>query len=196
MFLPTEPSADVISKFITSQRDLPFSYEAVGSTNGIPPRVYTIDHNRIQIGSGQRVYQRAVEALRHWRHFDLGWARIAPPNVVIEVGATVAVKTRAYGFWSLNACRVVYLINEDSQNKRFGFAYGTLPDHAEEGEERFTVEWHGDDDSIWYDILAFSRPHHPLVRLTFPLARRLQKRFARDSQRRMVELSRAAVSSP
>jgi uncharacterized protein (UPF0548 family) len=28
----------------------------------------------------------------------------------------------------------------DGPVRRFGFAYGTLPDHVESGEERFTVE--------------------------------------------------------
>jgi uncharacterized protein (UPF0548 family) len=55
-----------------------------------------------------------------------------------------------------------------------------LPDHVERGEERFTVEWQA-DDSVWYDICAFSRPKHPLARLGFPVTRMLQKRFVRDS---------------
>jgi uncharacterized protein (UPF0548 family) len=33
------------------------------------------------------------------------------------------------------------------------------------GEERFTVEWRCQDDSLWYDLLAFSLPRHPLARL-------------------------------
>ncbi|HEV3306332.1 MAG TPA: DUF1990 family protein [Candidatus Sulfotelmatobacter sp.] len=66
--------------------------------------------------------------------------------------------------------------------KRFGFAYGTLGEHAESGEERFTVEWSRDDDSVWYDILAFSRPRQMLARLGYPLSRLLQKRFAEDSK--------------
>jgi uncharacterized protein (UPF0548 family) len=66
--------------------------------------------------------------------------------------------------------------------ERFGFAYGTLPDHAERGEERFTVEWHHHDDTVWYDILAFSRPNQFLSGLAYPLVRQLQKRFARDSR--------------
>ena len=65
--------------------------------------------------------------------------------------------------------------------QRYGFAYGTLPEHAESGEERFTVEWHEADDAVWYDIVAFSRPQQLLARLGYPFARRLQKRFARDS---------------
>jgi uncharacterized protein (UPF0548 family) len=61
------------------------------------------------------------------------------------------------------------------------FAYGTLPGHAESGEERFLVEWDRTTDAVHYDILAFSRPRHPLARLGYPLTRRVQRRFARDS---------------
>src|SRR6185436_6673895 len=92
---------------------------------------------------------------------------------------------------------VVYVVDEDESIaqfaaagrgeteaagiRRFGFAYGTLPDHIERGEERFLIEWDRKDDSVWYDILAFSQPRHPLVRLGAPVARLMQKRFARDS---------------
>jgi uncharacterized protein (UPF0548 family) len=75
----------------------------------------------------------------------------------------------------------VYVVDEDGPFQRFGFAYGTLPEHAESGEERFTVKWHKADDAVWYDILTFSRPQQLLTRLGYPVARKLQKRFARDS---------------
>jgi len=178
MFKITEPSEHDVANFISSQRNLEFSYPEVGATNATPPPGYTIDHNRIQLGHGETTYRLAVEALKNWRQFDLGWVTVVPRGVAVEVGAIVAVKARAFGTWSLNAARVVHMIDEDG---RFGFAYGTLPDHVECGEERFLIEWLQADDSIWYDILAFSRPRHPLVRLSFPLARILQKRFARES---------------
>ena len=181
MFRTTEPSEQDAVEFVSGQRDLPFTYDEVGATNTTPPDGYTVDHNRIQIGEGKAAYERGVEALKNWRHFDLGWVTIVPRGVAVEVGATVAVKARAFGTWSLNASRVVYTIEE---SRRFGFAYGTLPDHVECGEERFLIEWLL-DDSVWYDILAFSHPKHPLVRLSKPLARRLQKQFARDSLSRI-----------
>jgi hypothetical protein len=74
--------------------------------------------------------------------------------------------------------------------KRFGFAYGTLAEHAESGEERFTVEWHGEDDTVWYDVLAFSRPRQVLARLGYPLSRLLQKRFAEGSKATMLQAAR------
>ena len=181
MFKISEPTNRDIEEFIAGQHNLPFTYTEVGATNTTPPAGYNVDHNRIQLGESEATYQRAVKALKNWQQFDLGWVTIVPSGVTVENGATVAVKARAFGTWSLNACRVVYVINEP---RRFGFAYGTLPDHVERGEERFLVEWL-DDDSVWYDILAFSRPQHPLVKLASMLARRLQKRFARDSLIRM-----------
>jgi uncharacterized protein (UPF0548 family) len=187
LFFLTEPSAYTIHEFIAFQHNLQFSYQSVGATNGQLPSGYTIDHNRVQLGKGQAVFQRAAQALKQWKQFDLGWVTIVPVGVDVEIGATVAVKARAFGTWSLSAARVVYLIEEDGPVRRFGFAYGTLLDHVETGEERFSVEWHKEDDSVWYDILAFSRPQHLLTKLSFPLARMLQKRFARDSMQRMVE---------
>lgn len=185
MFRITEPSEQDAVDFVKGQRNLPFTYDEVGATNTTPPASgYNVDHNRVQVGTGEAVYKTGVEALKNWRQFDLGWVTVVPRGVPIEVGATVAVKARAFGSWSLNASRIVYTIDE---SRRFGLAYGTLPDHVECGEERFLIEWLS-DDSVWYDILAFSRPRHPLVRLTTPLARMLQKRFARDSLSKIREI--------
>ena len=184
MFMIREPNDENVSRFIASQRELPYTYAEVGATNATPPAGYNVDHNRIQLGNGEATYNRAAEALKKWRHFELGWVTIVPRDVVVQVGATVAVKARAFGTWSLSATRVVYVIDE---SRRFGFAYGTLPDHVERGEERFLVEWLA-DDSVWYDILSFSRPQHPLVKLNAPLARRLQRQFARASLNRMKSL--------
>jgi uncharacterized protein (UPF0548 family) len=189
MFLIRKPACKTVELFIAAQQTLPFSYSEVGATQTEAPDHYTVDHNRIRLGQGEGTYQRAIDALRSWKHFDLGWVTIVPRNTPIEVGRVVAVQAQTFGFWSLSACRIVYVIDELEPMKRFGFAYGTLPNHVECGEERFTIEWHR-DDSVWYDIHAFSRPHHPLVRLGFPIARRLQKRFVRESLGRMVGATR------
>ena len=182
MFKISEPTEEDVTKFISSQRNLEFSYPEVGATNATPPTGYKLDHNRIPLGHGEATYKRAADALKNWRQFELGWVTIVPHGVKVEVGATVAVKARAFGTWSLNAARVVYVIDE---SRRWGFAYGTLPDHVECGEERFLIEWLA-DDSVWYDILAFSKPRHPLVRLSAPMARLLQKRFARESLNKLA----------
>ena len=98
---------------------------------------------------------------------------MTPPVVT---GQVVASRIQHFGFWSLNACRVVYTVEAP---RRIGFAYGTLQDHAECGEERFIVEWH-EDDSVWFHFLAFSKPRF-LARVGAPLTRSLQKRFAHEA---------------
>ena len=92
----------------------------------------------------------------------------------------------------LNACRVVYIMDEPT---RFVLAYGTLEDHAESGEERFSAELRA-DDSVGYEIVAFSRPRHPLARLGRPFARAMQRRFARDSLAAMRRAVSGSSSSP
>jgi len=189
MFSLRQPSEEDIRQFISSQQDLPFSYSQVGNTQSRPPAGYNVDHNRTKLGNGEETYQRAVSALQNWKQFDLGWVTIVPPGKLLEVGTTVAVQAKVFGLWSLNAARIVYVIDErQDQNARFGFAYGTLPNHVECGEERFTIEWQ-EDGSVWYDIYAFSRPQHWLVKLGSPLGRRLQKRFGSESLAVMLHLS-------
>jgi uncharacterized protein (UPF0548 family) len=118
--------------------------------------------------------------------FNLGWIQIYSADTPIAVGKTVATLVALPGLYSLNACRIVYVLDEDGPTQRYGFAYGTLPIHEERGEERFIVEWHRDDDSVWYDLLAFSQPNHVLTWAGYPLTRMLQRRFARDSKVAMV----------
>ena len=173
-----KPSAADVDAFLAAQADQPFSYPAVGSTATTPPPGYTVDHTRVRLGSGRTVFQAATASLGRWDQFRLGWVQAVPTVSPIRVGTTVAVLARVLGLWWLNACRIVYVVDEDD---RFGFAYGTLPGHAESGEERFLIEWDRTDDSVWYDLLAFSRPRHPLARLGYPFTRRTQRRFARDS---------------
>jgi uncharacterized protein (UPF0548 family) len=119
--------------------------------------------------------------------FNIPWLRLCYPTAPIRVGTDVAVLVHHVGFFSLNACRIVYLVENDAGIESFGFAYGTLEEHAESGEERFTVEWKRDEDRVLYDILAFSRPRQMLARIGYPLSRLLQKRFAEGSKAAMLE---------
>jgi uncharacterized protein (UPF0548 family) len=184
------PSDADISDFLRRADGGAFSYPSIGGTRSTPPTGYNVDHNRIRLGAGEAIFARAVAAVRRWEMFNIGWVTLCWPQTPIEPGRAVAIVVPLYGLWSLNACRIVYTIDSDRDSaanvRRFGFAYGTLADHMESGEERFTVEWRRDDDTVWYDILAFSRPRHPLAALASPLSRALQRRFARDSLEAMM----------
>ena len=186
-----KPTTDDLRGFLATQSSLTFTYAALGATAGTPPPGYVVDRTRIKLGEGEAVFRSATAALRQWAQFDLGWVEAWSPDTPIRTGEVVAVLGRAFGVWWVNACRIVYVVDEAGPVSRFGFAYGTLPGHAESGEERFPVEWDRGDDGVWYDILAFSRPNHILIRLGYPIVRRTQKRFGRDSAASMLR----AVSS-
>jgi uncharacterized protein (UPF0548 family) len=177
------PGPERVRDFVAGQRERPFSYEGVGCTRDERrPERFAIDHNRQLLGTGAAAFERAKQAVRAWRMFPAPWTAIEPDDAPIETGTTVAVHVRVLGLWWLNATRIVYTIDEP---RKFGFAYGTLPGHAELGEERFVVE-HLADDTVWYDVLAYSRPRHLLARLAYPLARHFQKRFGRESKAAMA----------
>ena len=182
-----KPSVESIGCFVTVQSKLPFSYSAVGATATTPPAGYVVDHTRIKLGEGESVFRSAKSALQRWEHFRLGWVETWPPNVPINSSEVVVILGRAGGLWWLNSCRIVYVVDESGPISKFGFAYGTLPGHAESGEERFMIEWDRGDNTVWYDILAFSRPNHFLARLAYPVTRRIQKQFGRDSAAAMLK---------
>jgi uncharacterized protein (UPF0548 family) len=184
MFCSSRPSRNSINAFIAAQQNQKFSYGEVGYSRRGQTRGYTLDHNRIKLGQGVDVFERAKQAITQWKMFDMPWIDLCWPDTPIEPGSTVAVVVSHFGFWSMNACRIVYVIGERDSSKPYGFAYGTLPEHGEIGEERFTVEFNTDDETVWYDLYALSRPR-TLVRLAYPFARALQKHFARDSKAAM-----------
>jgi uncharacterized protein (UPF0548 family) len=180
------PSDATITNFLAAQARLAFTYTAVGATATTPPSGYVVDHSRTRLGEGEAVYTRARAALGRWEQFRLGWVEVWPPETPIRAGEVVAIVTRQVGLWWLNACRIVYVVDESGSVSRYGFANGTLPDHAGRGEERFLVEWDRSSGAVWYDVLAFSRPHQPLTRLAYPYMRRVQKRFGRESAAAMM----------
>jgi uncharacterized protein (UPF0548 family) len=184
MFYLTKPGRDSILAFIASQKDRPFSYRDVGASRREAPSGFTVDHNRVRLGEGAEVFERAKNAIRQWKMFQMRWIDLCWPDVSIEPGATVAVLISHFGFWSLNACRIVFVLDEHGLTERYGFAYGTLEDHGEIGEERFAVELDS-SGSVWYDLYAFSRPGLA-ARLAYPLSRLLQKRFAKASKEAML----------
>lgn len=177
MLLIRKPTPEMIRAFLEQQRNLAFSYREVGRSASVPPAGYTTDHTRVMLGEGYETFTAACRALRHWQHFRLGWIDAWPADTPLQEGQVVAVLARCTCTWWLNACRIIYVIDDEH---RFGFAYGTLPDHVASGEERFLVEM-DQAGIVWYDILAFSRPRHILARLGYLFMRQVQRRFAADS---------------
>lgn len=190
MFLTHRPSPDKIKQFIDRSKALPLSYDTIGIARE-SPRGFKVDEARSVIGHGQAAFETAKTALREWRHFDLGWVELHPHAAPVEVGTVVAVLVRHLGFWSLNGCRILYLLNDPENESSFGFAYGTLTNHAELGEELFEVRFNPESGEVTYRIRAVSKPRAALAVLGYPYSRLCQERFRRDS---IAAMERAVLS--
>jgi uncharacterized protein (UPF0548 family) len=180
MLLIRRPSKDEIAECLDQARDLPLSYEPVGIARQ-SPKGFNADLASAVIGHGQETFERAKNALAQWRHYELGWAELFPKGAAIEPGTNVAVLVHHLGFWSLNGCRVVYGIGDRQTGPSFGFAYGTLTNHAEMGEEIFEVMMEPESEEVVYRIQAVSKPRAAWARIGYPIARYLQERFRQDS---------------
>jgi len=180
MFLIRRPSQTEISEFLDQSRDLPLSYKPVGIARQ-SPRGFNADLASAVIGHGRETFERAKIALAQWRHYEMDWVELFPRGASIEPGTVVAVLVRHLGFWSLNGCRVVYGIGDMQSETNFGFAYGTLTNHAELGEEIFEVMLEPESEEVIYRIQAVSKPRAALARIGFPITRVFQEHFRRDS---------------
>ncbi len=172
------PSAVKLAQLHRAQAQLEFSYTALGASQAeVFPSGYHHDRYQCLLGEGEACWQAAKAALSQWQMFP-AWARPYPEDAPQVPEQEVLVQVQWAGVHWLNGARIVYCLDEA---QRFGFAYGTLISHAEQGEELFMVS-RDDNGQVFFELRAFSLPRHWLARLGAPLVRRLQKRFARDAQ--------------
>ncbi len=131
------------------------------------------DHHRTEVtlGQGETVYQRAKSALLAWEQFDVGWVSALPASTPIREGENIAIRARIFGLWALAACRIVRVFDDNaSATKTFGFAFGTLPGHPEQGEEQFEIVCDA-NLIVTYRIAAFFRPNYLAAKLAWPYFR-------------------------
>lgn len=189
MFLIRRPSPEDIDRFLRESEVLPLSYSPTGIVKANSVRD-DLDEASVVIGRGQAAFERARAALIAWKQFGIGWVETFPPAAPVVPGTVVAVLIRHLGFWSLNGCRVLYSVGSLNDVARFGFAYGTLTNHAESGEELFEVFIDPQTDEVNYRIRAISWPQAALARVGQPIVRVLQKRFREDSAVAMKHATR------
>jgi len=181
MLFLSRPNEERIRALIAKQETETLSYPNEGATRGEFPPGYAVLRARVELGRGCEAYRRAQQAMLDWKMFAVPNVRLYPPKAAIAPGTVVAGAVSHFGFWSLNFCRVVYVVDEESPVARYGFAYGTLRDHFESGEERFLVEWDRSTSSVFYELASFSKPGKLATWLAAPVARRLQRRFLKNS---------------
>jgi uncharacterized protein (UPF0548 family) len=148
------------------------TYADIGATlDGHQPEGFRHERDETIVGSGREAFRRAVRGLETWEAHRLPGVRVFPADREIVTGATVVVTLGTPRVALAAPCRVVRVIDRPD---RWGFAYGTLPGHPEEGEEAFVVSL-SPDARVRFEIVAFSRPGDALVRLAGPIGRGLQR---------------------
>ncbi len=185
MLTTRRPTESDVTSYLISRKTSELTYELPGITASLNvSNQFDVDRQQILLGFGEQVFNLAKQAIGDWAMFPTPLTELYWPDRAIYVGAEVAVLFRAGPLWSLNPCRIAYVVDESSEAgsiERFGFAYGTLGGHLECGEERFTVSWNRKDDSVSYELIAVSRPNHLLTRIGYVYARIVQARFRRES---------------
>ncbi|MGV0607775.1 DUF1990 family protein [Mycolicibacterium sp. XJ1904] len=147
---------------------LPLTYPEVGATAGTLPPGYHHVHKRAVIGHGRDRFDEAAAAGMRWGMLRGAGVRVEATTEVAEVGSEVLVHLGPIAA----PCRVVYVV--DNRNAR-GFAYGTLPGHAESGEELFLVRYDPASDEVSAVVTAFSRHATWWSRLGSPVTSLVQR---------------------
>ncbi len=189
MFYLLAPSDDRILAVLESLKHAELTYAHPRTTResltAAPPG-FVLDRYGVGLGRGRGVFDRARGALARIENYPPSFTRIVRKPAALEPGGLFATVASHLGFWSAHPCRILYVIDEPT---RFGFGFGTLPGHAESGEERFLVTL--EDEAVRYDVQAFSRPHALLSRLGAPITRGYQLRFQRETLETMRRVSAA-----
>lgn len=173
MFTLRRLDSERLDRFLAEQRDAALTYAEVGASFADPlPAGYHHVRAATDLGVGDEVWTRARAGIDAWVAHAAAGFEVVPDRAPIVTGETVGVLTRTGPLHVVAACRIVAVVDEPD---RYGFAYGTLPPHPEEGEERFVVT-RDSSGAVRFEVVAFSRPHDLLTKLGGPLPRHLQRR--------------------
>ena len=147
---------------------MPLTYSEVGATAGPLPAGYHHLQKSAVIGRGRGRFDDAADTGLRGGMLRGAGLRVEATTEIAATGSEVIVHlgpVRA-------PCRVVCVVDEPDQR---GFAYGTLPGHAESGEERFVVRYDPVTDEVYADVTAFSRHATWWSRLGSPVTSVIQR---------------------
>ena len=164
---------------------LSFNYDGVGASGNRtwPPGYHTMAVRR-RIGTGRAAFDRAADGLMHWQVQDIAGVSLSTSVERIAVGAESLARL-GFGPLAVPApCRVVWTVEKPD---RVGYAYGTLHGHPAAGEESFVVTL--EDEAVFFEVSAFSRPATRLARLGGPLTRVMQRFVATRYVARLQRVS-------
>lgn len=181
---------DVPSEFTYGERG--FSHDPDGPL----PGGYRHVRERIRIDGGHAAYLRLCQGIFTWEIQRRAGLTVQADAPRARVGAHIVL---GFGYGPLRLpvpCEVVWiqepLLNFEGDpvpGQRAGFGYGTLPGHPEAGEEGFFAHF-GEDSTVEFGIVAYSRPGSLIYQLGDPVARACQ----RYATRRYLQAARSLAA--
>ncbi|MDQ1722834.1 MAG: hypothetical protein QOI26_2568 [Pseudonocardiales bacterium] len=119
------------------------------------------------VGHGSAAFESASRAVLSLRMHRKAGVKMTMPTDMVRVGDVIRL---SFGLGPLavhGSCDVIWVVHEPRLR---GFRYRTRPDHPEEGEESFVVDW-ADDDQVVVTVESWARPNKLLIRLGGPVSR-------------------------
>lgn len=148
------PSSAEMARDVQALATEPVTYGHLGSTldpDHWPDR--EMHGETVDLGSGAERFAAAVDGLRRWVCHDGIGATVYPRRAAIAVGTTLLVVLPLGPAHIVVPNRIVGVVDD---RRRFGFAYGTLPGHQEQGEEAFILDM-GDAGAVTATIRVDAR---------------------------------------
>jgi len=164
----------------------------VGHTGTVASRYHDMKFSGT-VGRGQAAFDSASQAVLSLRMHRKAGVRMTKPSETVRLGDVIRLKFGVGPIAVHGSCDVVWLADEP---RRRGFRYRTRPDHPEEGEESFVVDWAADDQVV-VTIESRARPNRLIMRIAGPLGRlgsALINRRYLWAVRKIVASEAAAVS--
>ncbi len=148
------------------------------------PQGFRVREQRIRLGDGDAVWQRAVAVVSGWAIKKQVRFTIEPDDEVVALGRDYDTR---FGFGAIRLLEPVRIVwTEDAGDLR-GFGYGTRTGHPITGEECFLAE-RDTDGVVWLVVRTVSRISGGLWLVLWPGIRIMQPYFQRWYARAAVRL--------
>lgn len=142
-------------------------------------------------GHGAAAFDSASRAVLTLHMHNKAGVKMTMPTGSVRVGDVIRLSVGLGPFRVHGSCDVTEVLDEP---RRRGFTYHTRPDHPEEGEESFFVDWVA-DDSVVVRLHSNSRPRRWFVRLGGPVSRLAQALINRRYLRMVRKIVAAEVAA-
>ncbi|MEO7259733.1 MAG: DUF1990 domain-containing protein [Jatrophihabitantaceae bacterium] len=119
------------------------------------------------VGRGSAAFDSASRAVLSLRMHRKAGVKMTMPTDTVRLGDVIRLSFGVGPVALRGSCDVISVADEP---RRRGFRYRTRPDHPEEGEESFIVDWAADNQVV-VTVESFARPNKLLIRLAGPVAR-------------------------